>query len=77
MNPSSNPNLEGVSRGFLGSGDWEDIISSVKVEHGTCVLYENHYFGVLDGGSSLTLIQSESFLERLGWNDRVSSAEAF
>lgn len=70
-------NLTHVSRGFLGLGDWNDVISSVKIEHGVTVLYEHVYFGVLDGGSTLTLTRSENYLERFGWNDRASSVEAF
>jgi hypothetical protein len=74
----SYPRLEAVDRGFMLLGDWNDVISSVKfLQVSTCILYENEYFGELDGGSSLTLNASESSLDRLGWNDRASSVVVF
>jgi hypothetical protein len=74
----SYPRLEAVGRGFLQLGDWNDVISSVKfLQVSTCILFENEYFGELDGGSSLTLSASESSLDRLGWNDRASSVDVF
>ena len=75
--PQSYARLSAVPRGFLGFGDWNDIVSSVWVEHGTCILYEHRYFGVLEGGSTLTLTQTQGSLSPWGWNDLASSVEAF
>lgn len=75
--PQRYPSLESVGRGFLGLGDWEDVISSVKIEHGVCILFENAYFGLLDGGSSATLTQSEPSLDKFGFNDKALSVDCF
>ena len=75
--PQHYANLLHVSRGFLGGGNWNDIISSVWVEHGTCILHEHIYYGVLDGGSTYTLTSNDNYLADNGWNDRASSVEAF
>ena len=66
----SYPRLEAVGRGFLQLGDWNDVISSVKLlQVGTCVLFENEYFGELDGGSSLDS-QRLGKLSRSSWMER-------
>jgi hypothetical protein len=67
-------NLTDVGRGFLGLGDWNDIISSVHL-FGTsvCVLCEHIHFS----GSTLTLMGGTDFLEGFGWNDRTSSMQTW
>lgn len=71
--PTQYANLAHESRGFLGLGDWNDVISSVKVEHGVTVLFEHAYFGALDGGSAVSLFAPANNLALIGWNDRCSS----
>jgi hypothetical protein len=67
-------NLKKKGRGFLGLGDWNDVISSVQMQ-GThvCILHEHINWA----GSTLTLFSSEPYLARSGWNDRASSVETW
>lgn len=69
--------LSKVGRGFLGLGDWNDIISSVQMYFTyVCVLHE-HIGGHAGGGMSLTLFSNGTTrflanLEDVGWNDQAS-----
>lgn len=66
--------LTDVGRGFLGLGDWNDVISSVQMLGTTlCILFEH----VHRGGASLTLHGGTHNLVPFGWNDRVSSVETW
>ena len=68
--------LSKVGRGFLGLGDWNDVISSVSTMNRIVVLYEHKNYG----GSTLTLERGDRTsrnewleLNSQGWNDRASS----
>ncbi len=64
--------LTELSYTFLGTGDWNDTISSISF-HGatTAILYEH----VGWGGSTLTLGPGDVWeLRSWGWNDRASGA---
>jgi hypothetical protein len=73
--------LTQISRGFLGLGDWNDIISSVRSDGATVLLYEHINFAA--DGDSLMIYPTEKEIYRfvnlapLGWNDRVSSVQNF
>jgi hypothetical protein len=63
--------LTEVGRGFLHTGDWNDIISSLDTSNFTVVLYEHINF---EGpGISFPPHTSISNLSLVGWNDRASS----
>lgn len=73
---SNNPDrawsdLTRVRRGFLGTGDWNDLISSVDWCRWDVSLFEHVNFG----GSELYLRAGRTYghLAALGWNDRASS----
>jgi hypothetical protein len=65
----AHPDLTEVAWTFLGTGDWNDTISSVRL-FGTqeAILYEHVNFA----GSTLTLRGDVSSLHPWGWNDRAS-----
>jgi hypothetical protein len=73
--------LRKVGRGFLGLGDWNDVISSfdqyyASLTKHTCVLYEDINWA----GDTLTSHEAGAFagyLEHLGWNDRASGVAAW
>jgi hypothetical protein len=64
-------NLLDVGRGFLGAGDWNDVISSFlwSAHVTSVVLFEHIHFQ----GSSHTSFTPHNFLDQVGWNDRASS----
>lgn len=66
--------LTRVSRGFLGLGDWNDVISSVHVPWGRICVAHDH---INWEGQSITLRWDviHTNLEQYGWNDRISSIE--
>lgn len=63
------------SRGFLGLGDWNDIISSVQTDGATLLLFEHIHYA----GDTLLVLPSDNLnnLADVGWNDRVSSLKNF
>ncbi len=63
--------LTRVSRGFLGTGDWNDFISSVSWCRWDVSLFEHIHYG----GSQLWLRAgcTTPNLVELGWNDRASA----
>jgi len=72
--------LTHLSRGFLGTSDWNDFISSVHMYgNWVCTLYEHVDFQ----GSSFTMLkrgaygQAVPYLSTYGWNDRASSVETW
>jgi hypothetical protein len=67
-------NLRDLGRGLFGLGDWNDIISSVRLNGNfVCVLHDHIHYQ----GNSLTLFKDNKYLEALGWNDRTSSIETW
>jgi hypothetical protein len=74
--------LAEVGRGFLGLGDWNNIISSVRMyDTYVCVLH-GHCADQYGGGPTLTLFSNGIYrgfpsLEPLGWNDRASWVETW
>jgi hypothetical protein len=68
--------LRKFSRGILGLGDWNDVISSLQTEGATCVLYTDINFQDHD---SLIVMPTEIYahLGLYGWDDRVSSIQNF
>jgi hypothetical protein len=71
--------LTEVSRGFLGSGDWNDIISAIwMAQTSVCVLHEHiHWQG---STLTITLVSQQAYgspLANVGWNDRASSLETW
>lgn len=67
--------LNNVGRGAFGTGDFDNVISSVSTMNYITDLYNGYRYG----GSSLTLERGWSdrngwhYLELYGWNDRASS----
>lgn len=64
-----------VGRGFLGFGDWNDVISSVGVGYWNvpaCVLHDH----INLQGSTYSLFSPIRNLTDVGWNDRTSSVTA-
>ena len=56
------------------SKDWNDILSSIKIEKGNkIILFEHSYYE----GDSLIVTENKSNLKNMGWNDRVSSVKVF
>ncbi|CCV07565.1 Beta and gamma crystallin [Mesorhizobium metallidurans STM 2683] len=59
---------------FRGGQFWNDRISSVMVRRGcTLVVYQDSRMG----GRSLEINRGLRNLQRIGWNDRISSAECY
>lgn len=54
--------------------NWNDILSSIKVEKGNkIILFEHSNYE----GDSLIVTTSKSNLKNIGWNDRASSIKTF
>lgn len=65
--------LTQVCRGFLCTGDWNDVISAVHCHHtSVCVLHEH----INMQGSTYTCCACKE-LDSAGWNDRASSVETW
>jgi hypothetical protein len=64
------PDLTEVGRGFLHVNDWNDVISSLKIDGATVELFTDINFG---GPSILVRNAAIPNLSDIGWNDRVSS----
>jgi hypothetical protein len=67
------PDLTRVSRGFMGLGDWNDIISSLAPYPGLPAGFWEHvnYEGSMFVKSHLL----HDHLTEIGWNDRISSVQ--
>ena len=67
--------LTKIGRGFLNLADWNDVISSVKSNGATLLLFEHIHFA----GDTLLVLPMELLnnLADVGWNDRVSSIKNF
>lgn len=65
--------LTKVGRGFLGLGDWNDIISSLWLTHSHVVCWEHthHQGSALITGRYAHFVHDN--LVTYGWNDRISS----
>lgn len=63
-------NLRTVGRGFLGLGDWNDVISAFQLSNTSVVaLYEHKDYG----GRAFIDSNNRSTLSDVGWNDLAST----
>ena len=70
--------LTKVGKGFLGMGDWNDVISSIWMHKtSVCVLHEH----IHKEGSSFTVWGGATWVQghlvEYGWSDRASSVETW
>jgi hypothetical protein len=70
--------LSQVCRGFLCTGDWNDVISALQLHRPgsplTCVLCEHIN---LQGSTWTSFNLSYKELNSIGWNDKASSLVCF
>jgi hypothetical protein len=68
--------LTKFSRGFLGLGDWNDVISSLQTDGATLILFTDINY---QDDDSLLVMPTWNYasLGAYGWDDRVSSIKNF